>query len=75
MFPLALNRYMDRSKSIKVTVFREVTREKAPYLVLNHGRPASAAGFATIKRQRYSDNSRYFVSLGFVVLIPARSQL
>jgi hypothetical protein len=52
---------------IKVTVFRESTREKAPYMVLNHGRPANAAGFANIGRQRYVDNSRYLVSLGFVV--------
>jgi len=60
------------NQSIKVTVFREDTREKAPYLVLNHGRPATAAGFANMKRQRYSGNSRYFVSLGFVVLVPTR---
>ena len=62
----------EANQSIKVTVFREDTREKAPYLVLNHGRPATAAGFANMKRQRYSENSRYFVSLGFVVLVPTR---
>lgn len=62
----------EASQSIKVTVFREDTREKAPYLVLNHGRPATAADFASMKRQRYSENSRYFVSLGFVVLVPTR---
>jgi len=60
------------SQSIKVTVFRDDSRKKAPYLVLHHGRPATAAGFAHMKRQRYSENSRYFVSLGFVVLIPTR---
>jgi len=62
----------ETNQSIKLTVFREDTREKAPYLVLNHGRPATAAGFANMKRQRYSENSRYFVSLGFVVLVPTR---
>lgn len=60
------------NQAIKVTVFRDDQREKAPYLVLNHGRPATVAGFAGMKRQRYSDNSRYFVALGFVVLVPTR---
>jgi hypothetical protein len=60
------------NQAIKVTIFRDDQREKAPYLVLNHGRPATVAGFAGMKRQRYSDNSRYFVALGFVVLVPTR---
>ncbi len=60
------------NQTIKVTVFRDDQREKAPYLVLNHGRPANADGFAKMKRQRYSENSQYFVSLGFVVFVPTR---
>jgi len=66
----AYGRQVDQT--IKVTVFRDDSREKAPYLVLNHGRPSSPADFATMKRQRYSENSRYFVSLGFVVFVPTR---
>ena len=62
----------EANQTIKVTVFRDDQREKAPYLVLNHGRPASAADFAKMRRQRYSENSRYFVSLGFVVFVPTR---
>ena len=62
----------EANQTIKVTVFRDDQREKAPYLVLNHGRPAKEADFAKMKRQRYSENSRYFVSLGFVVLVPTR---
>jgi dienelactone hydrolase len=57
---------------IKVTIFHEDKRKKAPYLVLNHGRPANVADFAKMKRQRYANISRYFVSLGFVVLVPTR---
>ena len=57
---------------IVVTVFREDTREKAPFLILNHGRPASEAEFAQMKRQRYPANSRYFVERGFVVFVPTR---
>lgn len=62
----------EANQSIKVTVFRDDKRERAPYLVLNHGRPASEADFVKMKRQRYSENSRYFVALGFVVLVPTR---
>lgn len=57
---------------IKVTVFHDDQRNSAPYLVLNHGRPANEADFVKMKRQRYSENSLYFVSLGFVVLVPTR---
>ena len=59
------------SQRIKVTVFRDDQRMNAPYLVLNHGRPANG-NLAGMQRQRYSENSRYFVSLGFAVLVPTR---
>lgn len=59
-------------QSIKVTIFRDDQREKSPFLVLNHGRPASPADFAKIKRARFSAASKYFVSKGFVVLVPTR---
>ena len=59
-------------QTIKVTIFRDDRREKSPYLVLNHGRPASEADFAKMKRQRYSANAKYFVGKGFVVLVPTR---
>lgn len=62
----------EANQTIKVTVFRDDQRDKAPYLVLNHGRPASEADFAKMKRQRFAENSAYFVSLGFVVLVPTR---
>jgi hypothetical protein len=45
-------------------------RERAPFLVLNHGRPANAAAFAAMPRQRYPANAQYFVAQGFVVFIP-----
>ena len=60
------------SQSISVTVWRDNTREKAPFLILNHGRPATAAALAAMGRQRYSANSAYFVRRGFVVLVPTR---
>jgi len=60
------------TQKIQVTVWRDDAREKAPFVILNHGRPASAASFAAMGRQRYPENSRYLVSLGFVVFVPTR---
>lgn len=60
------------TQNIPVTIWRDDSREKAPFLVLNHGRPATSAGIAGMSRQRYSDNAQYFVAKGFVVLIPTR---
>jgi dienelactone hydrolase len=57
---------------IVVTVWRDDSRERAPFLVLNHGRPATAAAFAAMPRQRYAANAQYFVARGFVVFIPTR---
>jgi len=60
------------SPSIKITVFRDDERARSPFLVLNHGRPAQPADFAKMGRQRFTDNSRYFVSRGFAVFVPTR---
>lgn len=57
---------------IQVTVFRDTERERAPFLLILHGRPTSAAEMASVRRYRYSENARYFVSLGFIVLVPTR---
>ena len=56
----------------KVTVFRDDAVAKAPFLVLNHGRPARPDEFKKMGRQRYGDNSKYFVQKGFVVFVPTR---
>lgn len=60
-------------QDIKVTIFRDEQRAKAPYLVLNHGRPLNDAGIRAMKRQRFPAVSRYFVSRGFVVIVPTRA--
>jgi len=60
------------SRNIKVTVFRDDAREKSPFLVLNHGRPSQPEDLVKMGRQRFSDNSRYFVSKGFAVFVPTR---
>jgi len=60
------------SQPIKLTVFRDDERPRAPFLVLNHGRPAKAADFEKMGRVRYPDNAKYFVAQGFAVFVPTR---
>lgn len=59
-------------QTIMVTVFHDDARASAPYLILHHGRPADRDRMAAMGRQRYAANARYFVSLGFAVLVPTR---
>lgn len=72
--PVSVSNAYGRSveQTIKVTVFRDTERARSPYLVLNHGRAPNPADFAKTPRFRYSKEARYFVSLGFVVLVPTR---
>jgi dienelactone hydrolase len=60
------------SQPIKVTIFRDDAIAKSPVLVLNHGRAVKAEDRARLGRARYSENARYFVGKGFVVLVPTR---
>jgi dienelactone hydrolase len=60
------------SQPIKLTVFRDDERPRAPFLVLNHGRPAKPAEFEKMGRVRYPDNAKYFVAQGFAVFVPTR---
>jgi dienelactone hydrolase len=59
--------------TIKVTVFSDDANPRpAPVLVLNHGRSAEPQGRADLGRARYTDASRFFVKLGFIVAVPTR---
>ena len=60
------------TQPITVTVFRDDDRAKAPFLVLNHGRPAQPDEYAKMGRVRFTDNARWFVSKGFAVFVPTR---
>ena len=60
------------TQPITLTVVRDDERERSPFLVLNHGRPATPADFAKMGRVRYTANARYFVSKGFAVFMPTR---
>ena len=57
---------------VVVTVFRDTRRARSPFLVLGHGRAVTDSERAALGRARYTDNSRYFVGLGFTVFVPTR---
>lgn len=59
-------------QAITLTVFRDDTRDKAPFLILNHGRAPNAERRAALGRARFSANAAYFVERGFAVFVPTR---
>ena len=60
------------SREIVVTVWREDSRVKSPYLFFNHGRQSHPAMRKQFDRVRYAAQSKYWVQQGFVVIIPTR---
>jgi dienelactone hydrolase len=58
--------------TIKLTIFRDDTRAKSPFLVLNHGRGGKADVRAALGRARYGDNAKYLVGQGYAVFVPTR---
>ena len=59
-------------QGITVTIFRDDTREKSPFLILNHGRAGTAEERLKLGRARYVANAQYFVTRGFAVFVPTR---
>lgn len=59
-------------QNIAVTIVREATADRRPFLVLLHGRGTSPAERTAMGLKTYPANSRYFASKGFVVLVPTR---
>lgn len=57
---------------VVVTVFRDTRRARSPFMVLGHGRAVTDSERAALGRARYTENSRYFVGLGFTVFVPTR---
>ena len=54
------------------TVFRPPGEGKHPLVVMNHGSPADGSERSTMKRPTYSAVSSFFVSRGYVVVLPLR---
>ncbi len=57
---------------IIVVEVRTTDAPPAPFLVLEHGRPAASSEFAALGRQDFPANARYFAAAGFVVFVPTR---
>ena len=54
------------------TVMRPPGEARSPLLVMNHGSPPSSAERPSMQRPRFSTISSYFVSRGYVVVMPLR---
>jgi dienelactone hydrolase len=60
-------------RRIMVTIVRDDTVARAPFLLLNHGRAVDSAGRASLTPAiTYHANARYLVGRGFAVFIPVR---
>ena len=60
------------TQQLILTVVRSEFSKSSPFILLLHGRPESPVRFAVMGQVRYPVNAEYFVSKGFVVLIPTR---
>ncbi len=58
-------------QKITVTIWRDDSIKKAPYLLFSHGRGTDKER-ADFGRASYKGNSEYYVSKGFVVILPTR---
>ena len=54
------------------TVFRPPGNARAPLAVINHGSPDKSAARPTMSRPQFTALSTYFVSRGYVVVLPLR---
>jgi dienelactone hydrolase len=61
-----------RSQAIKVVIWRDDARKRAPFMILNHGRPGRLADQMKMGLAKYTENSKYFVARGFAVFVPTR---
>jgi dienelactone hydrolase len=59
-------------RAMQVVIVREAGPGRRPFLVLHHGRSAYASERMALGLANYPANSRYFASMGFVVLVPTR---
>ncbi len=59
-------------QDITLTILRDDTRKKAPFLILNHGRSGDPKERKNFGRAVFREQSPYFVQRGFVVIMPTR---
>ena len=56
-----------------ITVFRDSSRERSPFVLLSHGRSGDRAVRDGMGRVRYSKQAAWFVERGFAVVVPTRA--
>ena len=59
-------------KEITVTIWRDDSIKKSPYLLFSHGRAGTHQERASFGRSSERKNSEYFISKGFTVILPTR---
>ena len=59
-------------QKITVTIWRDDSVKKAPYLLFSHGRAGTDQERGKFGRSSEKRNSEYFVSKGFTVILPTR---
>jgi dienelactone hydrolase len=59
-------------QKITVTIWRDDAIKKAPYLLFSHGRAGTDQERGKFGRSSEKRNSEYFVSKGFIVILPTR---
>ncbi len=59
-------------QKITVTIWRDDSIKKAPYLLFSHGRAGTDQERGKFGRSSEKRNSEYFVSKGFTVILPTR---
>ena len=67
--------YASNSKfeqEITVTIWRDDSIKKSPYLLFSHGRAGTDHERASFGRSSERKNSEYFISKGFIVILPTR---
>ena len=60
------------TRDVVVTILRDDTRAKSPFLILNHGRPGQETERRAMGRLAYRKQSEWFVAQGFAVFVPTR---
>ena len=59
-------------QEIIVTIWRDDSIKKSPYLLFSHGRAGTDQERASFGRSSERKNSEYFISKGFTVILPTR---
>ena len=60
------------TREVVVTIFRDESRAKSPFLILNHGRSGVESERRGMGRAVYRKQAEWFVVQGFAVFVPTR---